>query len=317
MGLVGFLREFIVQTTLSREIQIVGTGLHSGRPARLTLKPASAEYGIWFRRVDVKDRDNLVQATWDAVTDTKLCTLISNQAGTSVGTIEHLMAALAGCGVHNVLIEIDGPEVPVLDGSSRRYVREIMDAGLVELDAPIRLLRVLKQVSVDVNGATASLSPHDGFEIDFEIDFAAEAIGQQARALNLANGAFVRELSDCRTFCLRSEIEFMREHGLALGGSLENAVVVDGDKVMNAEGFRRADECVRHKMLDALGDLYTAGMPLIAYYHGHKAGHGVTNQLLRKLFATPGAFEVVTCSSEMRRQLPGFGIKASDMAMAG
>ena len=305
-----------MQTTLSREIQIVGTGLHSGRPARLTLKPASAEFGIWFRRVDIKDCDNLVQATWDAVADTKLCTLISNAVGTKVGTIEHLMAAFAGCGVHNVLVEIDGPEVPVLDGSSRRYVREIMDAGLVELDAPIRLLRVLKKVSVDVNGATASLSPHDGFEIDFAIDFPAMAIGQQNRTLNLANGAFVRELSDCRTFCLRSEIDFMREHGLALGGSLENAVVVDGDEVLNAEGFRRSDECVRHKMLDALGDLYTAGMPLIGYYHGDKAGHGVTNQLLRKLFATPGAFEVVTCTSKMRRQLPGFGIKASDLAMA-
>lgn len=309
-------REVKVQTTLSREIQIVGTGLHSGRPARLVLKPAAAEHGIWFRRVDIKDRDNLVQASWNAVTDTRLCTLISNEAGTSVGTIEHLMAAFAGCGIHNVLVEIDGPEVPVLDGSSRRYVREIMKAGLTELDMPIRLLRVLKEVSVDVDGATASLSPHDGFEIDFTIDFSDAAIGQQARSLNLANGAFVRELSDCRTFCRRSDIEFMRENGLALGGSLENAVVVEGDKVLNAEGFRRADECVRHKMLDALGDLYTAGAPMIARYSGNKAGHGVTNQLLRKLFATPGAFEVVTCTPQMQMHLPGFGIKASDLAMA-
>jgi UDP-3-O-[3-hydroxymyristoyl] N-acetylglucosamine deacetylase len=306
-----------VQTTLKRKVQIVGTGLHSGRPARLVLHPASAEFGIWFRRADVNDRDNLIQAAWDNVSDTKLCTLISNDDGVSVGTIEHLMAALAGCGVHNVLIEIDGPEVPILDGSSRRYVREIMAAGLTELEAPIRLLRVLKEVSVDTNGAKASLAPHDEFEIDFEIEFPDAAIGHQARSLNLANGAFARELSDCRTFCRRSEIEFMHENGLALGGSLDNAIVVDGDEVLNPEGFRRSDECVRHKMLDALGDLYTAGMPILGRYRGERAGHGVTNQLLRKLFATPGAFEIVTCTPETQRRLPGFGIRPADLARAG
>ncbi len=306
-----------MQTTLKRKIQIVGTGLHSGRPARLVLNPAAAEFGIWFRRTDITGRDNLIPALWDAVADTRLCTLIANEAGVTVGTIEHLMAALAGCGVHNALIEIDGPEVPILDGSSRRFVREIMSAGLTELDAPIRLLRVLKAVSVDVNGATASLSPLEGFEIDFAIDFPDAAIGRQARSLNLANGAFARELSDCRTFCRRSDIEVMRENGLALGGSLDNAIVVDGAAVLNADGFRRTDECVRHKMLDALGDLYTAGMPILARYHGDKAGHGVTNALLRKLFATPGAFEIVTCSEAMRRDLPGFGIKPQDLARAG
>jgi UDP-3-O-[3-hydroxymyristoyl] N-acetylglucosamine deacetylase len=168
-----------------------------------------------------------------------------------------------------------------------------------------------------VNGAKASLKPHDEFEIDFEIDFPDAAIGHQERTLNLANGAFARELSDCRTFCRRSEIEFMHEHGLALGGSLDNAIVVDGEDVLNPEGFRRSDECVRHKMLDALGDLYTAGMPILGKYRGERAGHGVTNKLLRKLFSTPDAFEIVTCSPEMQQRLPGFGIRPSDLARAG
>ncbi len=306
-----------MQTTLRKSVRIVGTGLHSGRPVRLTLSPASAEHGIWFRRTDITDRDNIIQAIYDCVADTTLCTRIENDAGASVSTVEHLMAAIAGCGLHNVMIDVDGPEVPIMDGSSRRFVRDIMAAGLQELDAPVRVFRVVKPVSHTENGVTVSLEPHDGMEIDFSIDFADAAIGHQEKALNMANGTFVRELSDCRTFCRRDDVEAMQAAGLGLGGSLDNAVVVQGATVLNPDGFRRSDECVRHKMLDALGDLALAGAPMLGRYVGERAGHGPTNRLLRKLFATPGAVEMIECTPAMESSLPGFGIRATDLAQVG
>jgi UDP-3-O-[3-hydroxymyristoyl] N-acetylglucosamine deacetylase len=305
-----------MQTTLKRETTLVGMGLHSGRPARMVLKPA-ASGGIRFRRVDVRDRDNLIPARWDLVTDTRLCTLISNDAGVSVGTVEHIMAALAGTGVTDVEIEIDGPEVPIMDGSARRFVQAILRTGLKPLPAPARAIRVLQTVR-DVQGdVVAELAPADGLTIDFEIDFPDAAIGHQARRLEMENGAFVHELADCRTFCRRVDVETMQANGLALGGSLDNAIVVEGDRVLNPGGFRRADECVRHKMLDALGDLALAGAPILGAYRGVRAGHGATNRLLRKLFATPGAWEYVTLDAEAAGHLPGAGVGAADLRRAG
>ncbi len=306
-----------MQTTLRKPISLVGTGLHSGRPVRMRLLPRPADHGIWFCRTDVTDRDNLIQAAFDSVVDTTLCTRIGNEAGVTVSTIEHLMAAFAGCGLRNVMVEIDGPEVPILDGSARGFVRKIMQAGLRELDAPMRALKIVRPIMVSEGGVAAALLPAGGFEIDFEIDFEDAAIGHQHKALDMANGSFVRELADCRTFCRREDVEAMQAAGLALGGTLENAVVVSGTEVLNPGGFRRADECVRHKMLDALGDLALAGFPIIGRYVGSRAGHGVTNRLLRKLFATPGAHAVVTCSPEMEQQLPGFDIHPSDLAQVG
>lgn len=306
-----------MQTSLTQDVQFVGTGLHSGRPARLTLHPASAGHGIWFRRTDIRDRDNLIEAKYNAVSDTRLNTRLSNAVGVSVSTVEHLMAALAGTGLHNVLVDIDGPEVPVMDGSSRRYVRDILDAGMVELSAPIRALRIMAPVENAEGDASVRLEPFDGFKISFEIAFPDAAIGTQRASFDMKNGTFVRELSDCRTFCRRADIDAMQAAGLALGGTLDNAVVVEGADVLNPEGFRRADECVRHKMLDALGDLSLAGMPILGHYIGVRAGHGPTNRLLRKVFATPGAYEVVTCSVEQVQRLPGFGIRATDLAEVG
>jgi UDP-3-O-[3-hydroxymyristoyl] N-acetylglucosamine deacetylase len=305
-----------MQVTLKRETTLVGMGLHSGRPARMVLKPATSG-GIRFRRVDVRDRDNLIPARWDLVTDTRLCTLISNDAGVSVGTVEHVMAALAGTGVTHVEIEIDGPEVPIMDGSARRFVQAILRTGLRALPGPARAIRVLETVR-DVQGdVVAELAPADGLTIDFEIDFPDAAIGHQARRLEMENGAFVHELADCRTFCRRVDVETMQANGLALGGSLDNAIVVEGDKVLNPGGFRRADECVRHKMLDALGDLALAGAPILGAYRGVRAGHGATNRLLRKLFATPGAWEYVTLDADAAGHLPGAGVGAADLRRAG
>ncbi|MFT4714911.1 MAG: UDP-3-O-[3-hydroxymyristoyl] N-acetylglucosamine deacetylase [Paracoccaceae bacterium] len=303
-----------MQTTIKNKINVIGTGLHSGRPVRMSILPASAEYGIWFRRVDIEDRDNLIAARYNNVTDTRLCTNIANDAGASVSTVEHLMAALAGCGIHNALVELDGPEVPIMDGSSDRFVREILTAGVRTLDAPVRVIRVLERVEVEYDGVAVSIEPLDHLEINFSIDFPDAAIGRQSKQLNMANGAFVRELRNSRTFCRKADVDWMLSQGLGLGGNLQNAIVVDGDKVLSPGGLRHRDEFVRHKMLDALGDIALAGAPIIGRYSGVRAGHAATNKLLRKLFSNPMAYEMVTCDAETATKLPGVGIKASDLS---
>lgn len=295
---------------------MAGIGLHTGRPVRVAVRPASAEHGIWFRRVDLRDRDNLIPALYENVCDTQLCTKIANDAGASVSTIEHLMAAFAGCGITNALVEVDGPELPIMDGSASRFVREIMRAGIQQLDEPARVLRILAPVSLTIGDAFAALVPSETLEIDFSIDFTDAAIGTQSRRLTMANGAFVHELADCRTFCRQSEVDAMQSNGMALGGSYDNAIVVDGANVLNPGGFRRVDECVRHKMLDALGDLSLAGAPILGRYQGIRAGHGITNALLRKLFATPGAWEMVEATPEILHRLPGAGVSLSDLPLA-
>jgi UDP-3-O-[3-hydroxymyristoyl] N-acetylglucosamine deacetylase len=249
------------------------------------------------------------------VTAAQLCTLISNDDGTSVSTVEHVMAALAGCGVTNALIEIDGPEVPILDGSSAPFVDAILARGLRRQAAPLRALRVTSPVEVRNGDAWARLDPAEELEIDFEISFADAAIGHQRKRMSLSNGAFVHELSDSRTFCRRADVETMRARGLALGGTVENAVVVDGARVLSPGGLRHADEAVRHKMLDALGDLALAGAPLLARYRGHKAGHAMTNALLRTLFARPGAVRVVECDARIAKRLPGAGVTRADLRL--
>ena len=303
-----------MQRTLKRQISIIGTGLHSGRPARLKLLPAAVGQGIWFRRADINDRDNMIAASWDAVSDTQLCTRITNEAGVSVATIEHLMAALAGLGVSNVIVELDGPEIPIMDGSARRFVSEILRVGLIEQDAPASIWRVMKPVRVESGAAWAELTPANAFVIDFDIEFAGTIIGHQARVLDMRNGAFIRELADCRTFCRRQDVDSMLARGLALGGNLENALVVNGMSYENPEGPRRLDECVRHKMLDALGDLALAGAPMLGRYTGFHAGHGLTNQLLHKAFATPGTLKLQTVDPIMHQNLPGSGLNRADLA---
>ena len=302
-----------MQTTLKSDATFVGRGLHTGRAVRLTVKPASADYGIWFRRTDILDSDAMIPAMWDAVMPSTLCTLVANDAGTSVSTIEHLMAALAGCGIHNALIEIDGPEVPILDGSARPFVAGLLARGLRAQRAPVRAIRILESVEVRDGAAFARLDPSDMLEIDFRIDFSETAIGRQEKSLNMSNGAFVRELCDSRTFCIQADVDAMRERGLALGGSLQNAVVFEGGRVLSPGGLRHADEPVRHKMLDALGDLALAGGPVLARYTGHRAGHALTNRLLRTLFTRHGAWEGVTCELPMGCKLPGVGVVRSDI----
>ncbi len=301
-----------VQTTLKSAVSFSGIGLHTGRAVRMTIHPASANYGVWFRRVDVNQLDDMIPARWDAVTDTQLCTRISNRDGVGVSTVEHLMAALAGTGVRNALIEIDGPEVPLLDGSSAQFVTGILSRGLRALDAPVRAIEILKPVIVQEGNAVASLEPSDGLTIDFEIDFSDAAIGHQEKTLDMANGSFVHELCDSRTFCRMADVDAMRDRGLIVGGSVTSAVVVDGEKVVTPGGMRHRDEPVRHKMLDALGDLALAGAPILGRYSGHRAGHAMTNRLLRALFADPTAYRLIECTDAQVARLPGAGLSRED-----
>jgi len=297
-------------------LRFEGVGLHTGRPVRMDIHPASAEYGIWFRRTDVDEAQAMVPALWDLVNLSPLCTKIENSHGVSVSTIEHLMAALSGCGIQNALIELDAEEVPILDGSAAPFVRAIMAAGVRELDAPVHGIEVLKPVEVAMNGALARLEPANGLWIDFAIDFEDAAIGAQEKSISLANGAFVHELCDSRTFCRQADVDEMRAKGLALGGSYENAVVVDGDVVLSPGGLRHEDEAVRHKMLDALGDLALAGGPILGRYTGRRAGHALTNRLLRALFADPAAYRVVTLDAEQSRNMPGTDVSLNDLPQA-
>ncbi|SFT82347.1 UDP-3-O-acyl-N-acetylglucosamine deacetylase [Sedimentitalea nanhaiensis] len=302
-----------MQHTLKGPVVFEGVGLHSGAATRMVLRPAQPGHGIRFRRVDIELGNAVIPAVWSKVDRSPLCTRLVNEAGVSVSTVEHVMAALSGCGVINALIEIDGPEVPILDGSAAPFVRGIMARGVQVQAAPVLALEILKPVTVEKDGARASLLPSDRFEIEFHIDFEDSAIGRQSKVLDMRNGAFARELCDSRTFCRQADVDAMHEHGLALGGTLDNAVVVDGDDVLSPGGFRHVDEAVRHKMLDALGDLALAGGPILGRYVGERSGHSLTNTLLRELFATPGAVRMVVCDGDMASRLPGQGLVWSEI----
>ncbi|MDG1768897.1 MAG: UDP-3-O-acyl-N-acetylglucosamine deacetylase [Yoonia sp.] len=301
-----------MQTTLKSVVTFEGIGLHTGAAVTLVLRPAPANTGIVFRRVDLPDQP-MLPAIWDQIVVSPLNTRLMNADGVIVSTVEHLMAAFAGTGLHNVIVDIDGPEVPIMDGSAAAFVRTIVDTGLTRLSAPLYAIEILRDVLVVDGASSAKLSPATSLQIAFDIDFADAAIGHQAKTLNMANGAFVRELCDSRTFCRSADVDAMRANGLALGGTLENAVVVDGDQVLSPGGLRHADEAVRHKMLDALGDLYTAGAPIFGRYDGVRAGHAMTNRLLQALFAQPDAWRRVRCDAKIAARLPGVGVTKADL----
>lgn len=276
------------QRTLRAPIGCVGIGLHSGRRVSLTLRPAAPDHGIVFRRTDLGTD---VPARFDRVVDTRLCTVLA-EGKARIGTTEHLLAAFAAAGVDNALVEIDGPEVPVFDGSAAPFLFLLDCAGAVAQPVPRRCIEVLRTVRVETADAYAELRPNRvaAFDAALSIAFDAEAIGRQALSLRLSEAVIRHELADARTFTLRSEIEALLAAGLARGGSLDNAVVVDGAAVLNPSGLRRPDEFVRHKLLDLVGDLRLAGAPLQARFIGHRSGHALNNQLLRALFADPSAW---------------------------
>ena len=283
----------LAQRTLKAAIGCVGVGVHSGRRVSLTLRPAEAETGIVFRRTDL-GLD--FPARFDRVIDTRLCTVLGvpGQPAARLGTVEHIMAAFAGCGIDNAIVEIDGPELPIVDGSASPLVFLIDCAGAVEQDAPRQEIEILRAVRVTEGEAFAELRPGGpGFRMAMSIDFSAAAIGRQALTLQLTPDSYRREIADARTFTDAADIEHLRKAGLAQGGSLANAVVVDAARVLNPGGLRRPDEFVRHKLLDAVGDLALAGAPLRGRFAAHRSGHTLNNRLLRALFADASAWRFV------------------------
>lgn len=284
------------QHTVLKSFSVTGVGVHSGAPATLTVKPAAVSTGIVFIRTDVKDRINAIPARWDYVTDTKLCTVLTNKAGVSVSTVEHLLSAFAALSLDNAIVEIDGPEIPIMDGSAADFVAALDKAGLREQNAARRALRVTRTVTYQDGDKEVILSPSDVASFTFEIEFKTALIGHQSFTHDLTEAAYRKDISRARTFGFLHEVEYLRSIGLARGGSLDNAIVIDGDRVLNPTGLRFKNEFVRHKILDAVGDLFLAGMPIIGHYHGIKAGHAMNNLILRALFAAPDAFEIVVLS---------------------
>jgi UDP-3-O-[3-hydroxymyristoyl] N-acetylglucosamine deacetylase len=284
------------QRTLKAAIGCIGRGLHTGRKVQMTLAPAPAGTGIVFRRTDLPGDAVDIPARFDHVMDTRLCTVlgIPHDPQVRVGTVEHVMAAIAGCGVSNAVVNVDGPEVPALDGSAASVVFLIDCAGVVEQDTPAPVIEILRHVRVEQGEGFAALRPSPiGLDFVVSIDFAAAAIGRQALSMRLSPPAFRAELARARTFALASDVATLRAAGLALGGNLDNAVVVDGAEVLNPSGLRMRDEFVRHKMLDAVGDLALAGAALRGRYVSHRAGHTLNNRLLRAVFADDANWRLV------------------------
>jgi UDP-3-O-[3-hydroxymyristoyl] N-acetylglucosamine deacetylase len=283
------------QTTLRDRVELTGTGVHSGAPVRIVLHPADSNTGITFLRTRLDGgRERLIEARHDRVSATELCTIIGDTATGSVATIEHLLAALAGLGVDNVLVEIDGPEVPILDGSAAPFVAAIDEVGLVRLSDGRRYLKVLKPVRVEQGRAFAELRPFArGFRLEVEIDFDTPVIGRQKKVVDLDPSTFRKEVSRARTFGFMRDVERLWKAGFALGASLENTVALGEDGVINAEGLRYPDEFSRHKTLDAVGDLALAGLPLLAHYRSYCGGHRMNVAVLQALFADRSAYAIV------------------------
>jgi len=288
---VSSIKPAVFQTTLNDKISCTGVGLHSGTDVTITLAPAPANTGIQFRRVDVAEND-IIPARFESVVDTQLGTTIANDAGVRVLTIEHLMAAFAGCGVDNAIVEIDGEEVPIMDGSSAPFVKLIEHVGVKDLTCPRKVVRIKRVVHVGDQGKYATLRPADAFEVDLEIDFESPVIGRQHHHVRLVNGAFKSELARARTFGFMEDVEALRSMGLSQGGSLDNCIVVDGDVILNEDGLRYRDEFVRHKLLDVVGDLATAGFAIEGRFEGAKTGHALNNELLKAVFADPDNYEI-------------------------
>jgi len=285
------------QTTLLNSVSCSGVGLHSGSQVNVTLHAAGANTGIIFKRLDVPKEQSLVPARYDLVTETKLGTTIRNAAGVGVSTIEHLMAALWGAGIDNVLITLDGPEVPIMDGSSEPFTFLLECAGMQTLSAPKRILKLLKTVEVREGESVARVSPNregdEGCVLDIEIEFNHSAINRQVASYDFRDTTFKQSLSRARTFGFEHEVTALRKMGLALGGSLDNAIVVGKEGVLNKEGLRYNDEFVRHKALDCLGDLYLAGVRIDGRFDFIRPGHAINNALLRAIFADETAYQIV------------------------
>ena len=282
------------QRTLKTKVSATGVGLHNGEKVTLTLLPAAIDTGIVFRRVDLPDTPE-IQATPDAVSDTRMCSALERN-GARVATVEHLMSALAGLGVDNIIVELDASEVPIMDGSSGPFIFLLQSAGIIEQDAPKKFIRIKKKVKVINQDKWATLEPYHGFKMDFTIDFAHPVFKDSGNnvKIDFSDNSYIAEISRARTFGFVHEVEYLRANGLARGGGLDNTIVLDEFRVLNTDGLRYEDEFAKHKVLDAIGDLYMLGHPLLGIFTAYKSGHGLNNQMIRALLADTTAWEYVT-----------------------
>jgi UDP-3-O-[3-hydroxymyristoyl] N-acetylglucosamine deacetylase len=278
------------QQTIAKSASLSGAGVHSGKPATLVVRPAAEGTGVRFVRTDVMDRDPAILALATMVSTTELGTNMTNAAGVSVATVEHFLAACSGLGVDNIIAELDGPELPILDGSSRPFVDLLMQAGVAEQGAPRRVLKILKAVEVTHGDKFARLSPGNGFEMRVAIDFQSKAIGRQEIRFAMTPGAFARDVAWARTFGFAHQAEQLHATGKGLGASMDNTIVVEGDAILNPGGLQANDEFVRHKLLDVIGDLFLAGGRIEGLYEGEQPGHALNNRLLRAVFADEASF---------------------------
>ena len=288
----------IRQRSIKTLVRATGVGLHTGARVNLTLRPAAPDTGIVFRRTDLAEPRDFRVAP-ELVTDTRLCSALEAN-GAKVATVEHLMSALSGLGIDNLHIDLDGPEVPILDGSAAPFVYLLQSAGIEEQKVAKRFIRVRKTVRVEDGDKWAQFEPHEGYTLTFRIEFDHPVFRQSAKEMHIdfARQSYVREVSRARTFGFMNEVEYLRSHGLALGGTLDNAIVMDEFRVLNSDGLRYADEFVKHKVLDAVGDLYLAGHPILGAFTAFKSGHGLNNRLLRALLDEAGAWEWATFTQD-------------------
>lgn len=281
-----------MQSTIANPVSCFGVGVHSGKKTQLTMKPARENTGIIFIRQDVKGKDNMVFVSHDAVSETRLSTTIENDAGVRVSTIEHLLAAIWGCGIDNLIIELDGEEVPIMDGSSQPFVFLIEYAGIRASSAKRKYIKLLKVVSLVEKDIEICARPSEEFVIDMTIEFASQAIGRQQTKFSNQED-FKTAISPARTFGFAKDLEYLQGKGLAKGASLENAIGIEGNEILNKEGLRFADECARHKLLDSIGDFFTAGR-IIGSFDCHKSGHHANNMLLRKIFSDDNSYQIIS-----------------------
>lgn len=289
----------MLQRTLSEEVTATGVGLHSGERVRLVLKPAPEDHGIVFCRTDL-DEPNSVKVEPQLINDTRLSSTIVTEKGLRIGTIEHIMSAFAGLGIDNVIVELNAPEIPIMDGSSLPFIYLLETAGIKTQTQPKKFIRILKEVEIVQNEKRVLLSPYDGFRVTLNIDFDHPVInrGGKTFTIDFSKASYLDEIARARTFGFMQEIEFMRSHNLGLGGNLNNAIVIDEGDVLNPDGLRFKDEFVRHKILDAIGDLYVIGHPIIGAFEGVRSGHAINNLLLRQLLNEPDSYEYTTFNNE-------------------
>jgi len=302
----------IKQRTIKESVSAVGVGLHKGEKVQITLRPAPANTGIVFRRVDL-DPVVDIKATPEVVGETTLCTCLVNEQNVKISTVEHLLSAVAGLGIDNLVIDVDSPEIPIMDGSALPFVYLIQSVGIETSNASKRFIRIKKPIRVEEGDKWAELKPYEGFRVNFAIEFDHPVIANtcQTMSMDLSSCSFIKEVSRARTFGFMKDIEFLRSHDLALGGSLENAIVLDEYRMLNKDDLRYDDEFVKHKILDAIGDLYMGGTSILGELNAFKSGHALNNMLLREVFKQVDAWEWVTYEDEARAPIQYQEIEAN------